>query len=176
MTEATMIIAMSQPEDPSTLHTGGPIRSAEIKLVEIPSMNYYISDTEDGVSMPRGEVWIRGASVVSGYYKMPERTADAITPDGWIKSGDVAQLLPNGALRIIDRIKSHFKISQGEYIAPEKIEIKINEMPSVTQSFIDGHLTESYVVGVIVPDPDFLRLWAKKSGHTGKHEELCQLP
>jgi long-chain acyl-CoA synthetase len=139
-------------------------------------MNYLISDTTEGISMPRGEVWIRGASVVSGDFKLPERAADALTPDGWLKSGDVAQLLPNGALRIIDRIKSHFKISQGEYIAPEKIEIKINEMPSVTQSFIDGHLTESYVVGVVVPDPDILANWAKNAGHTGTHEELCQLP
>lgn len=67
-----------------------------------------------------------------GYYKNKEKTIEAFEYDteedrkkgvnGWINSGDVAVILPNGCIRIIDRAKNIFKLSQGEYIAPEKLE------------------------------------------------------
>ena len=53
---------------------------------------------------------------------MAERTAEALNEDGWINSGDVAAILPNGAVKIIDRAKNIFKLNQGEYVAPEKLE------------------------------------------------------
>jgi long-chain acyl-CoA synthetase len=63
-----------------------------------------------------------GPTVTSGYYKRPDKTAEAFTEDGWFKTGDVCMVYPNGSVKIIDRSKNIFKLSQGEYIAPEKIE------------------------------------------------------
>lgn len=65
---------------------------------------------------------MKGTSVTSGYYKRPDKTAEAFDKDGWFKTGDVALIYPNGSAKIIDRSKNIFKLSQGEYIAPEKVE------------------------------------------------------
>ena len=70
---------------------------------------------------PRGEVCFWGPSLMPGYFKNDEKTAEVYYGD-WLLSGDVGIILPNGALKIIDRAKNIFKLSQGEYIAPEKLE------------------------------------------------------
>jgi long-chain acyl-CoA synthetase len=57
-----------------------------------------------------------------GYFKMPELTSQLYTDDGWISTGDVALIEKNGSVKLIDRAKNIFKISQGEYVAPEKLE------------------------------------------------------
>lgn len=81
-------------------------------------MGYYSS--KDG-EPPKGEVCLWGTSIMKGYFKNPEKTKEAFHND-WLMSGDVGMVMPNGAIKIIDRAKNIFKLSQGEYIAPEKLE------------------------------------------------------
>lgn len=98
-------------------HVGGPMPCMSIRLRDIPEMGY-LSTNE----LPRGEICFRGANVFRGYYKSPDKTAEAFDEEGWLKSGDVGEVREDGSIRIIDRAKNLFKLSQGEYIAPEKLE------------------------------------------------------
>lgn len=94
--------------------------------------------------------------------------------DGWLHTGDIGQWLPNGTLKIIDRKKNIFKLSQGEYIATEKIENVYGRSQFVAQAFVDGNSLKNNVVGIIVPDPEVMPGWAEKEGISPDMTELCK--
>uniref|UniRef100_A0A3B4ACQ4 Arachidonate--CoA ligase n=1 Tax=Periophthalmus magnuspinnatus TaxID=409849 RepID=A0A3B4ACQ4_9GOBI len=168
-TECTAGCTFSMPGDWKAGHVGAPLPGSMVKLVDIPEMNYLAKNGE-------GEICTRGPSVFKGYLKDPERTAEALDSDGWLHTGDVGQWLPNGTLRIIDRKKHIFKLSQGEYIAPEKIENVYMRCVPVLQVFVHGDSLESHLVGIVVPDPEVFVDWAKERGFVGSYQELCQNP
>ncbi|KAJ3227823.1 Long-chain-fatty-acid--CoA ligase 5 [Clydaea vesicula] len=135
---------------PMGSHVGVPFSSTEVKLIDVPSMNYYAEDTPN----PRGEICFRGNLNMKG--------------------GDIGEVLPNGTLKIVDRVKNIFKLSQGEYVAPEKVEMKI-KTPQVLQCFVYGDSLKSCVVAVVVPDPETIVAWAKEKGHTTSNvTEFCK--
>lgn len=72
------------------------------------------------------------------YFRDPERTAATIDEHGWHHTGDIGQWLPNGTMKIIDRKKHIFKLSQGEYIVPEKIENIYIKSQYIEQVFVHG--------------------------------------
>ena len=84
--------------------------------------------------------------------------------------------LQNGTLKIIDRRKHTFKLSQGEYIVPEKIESIYLRSQYVHQVFLHGESLKSCVVGIVIPDVDVVKCWAVENGIPGTLSVLCANP
>uniref|UniRef100_A0A8C0V0Z9 Arachidonate--CoA ligase n=1 Tax=Cyanistes caeruleus TaxID=156563 RepID=A0A8C0V0Z9_CYACU len=168
-TECSAGSTFSMPGDWTTGHVGAPLACNIIKLDDVEEMSYFSSNNE-------GEVCIKGPNVFKGYLKDPEKTAEAIDKDGWLHTGDIGKWLPNGTLKIIDRKKNIFKLAQGEYIAPEKIENVYIESAPVAQVFVHGESLRSFLIGIVVPDAEMLPEFAAKLGVKGSFEELCKNP
>ena len=79
-------------------------------IMDVSDMNYY----SDDIPNTRGEIWLRGASIFQGYYKMIDKTNEVLTKDGWFTAGDIGEWYQNGTLKITDRKKNIFKFAQGE--------------------------------------------------------------
>ena len=91
--------------------------------------------------------------------KNQKKTKETIDDKGWVHTGDVGMILPNGALKIVDRKKNIFKLSQGEYIAVEKLENIYVSIDLIKQIFIYGDSLQAYLVAIVVPDTDELKRW-----------------
>ncbi|XP_048235763.1 long chain acyl-CoA synthetase 7, peroxisomal isoform X1 [Ricinus communis] len=169
MTETSCVISVMDLGDNLSGHVGSPNAACEIKLVDVPEMNYTLDDQP----YPRGEICVRGPTVFKGYYKDGVQTREVFDDDGWMHTGDIGLWLPGGRLKIIDRKKNIFKLAQGEYIAPEKIENVYSKCRFVSQCFIYGDSFNSFLVAVVAVDPDVLRDWAVSEGI--KYDDLGQL-
>jgi len=169
MTESACVISKTDASDFSTGHVGAPVPCCEIKLVDVNEMRYTCKDQP----YPRGEVCVRGPSVFEGYYKSKAQTDEVLDADGWLHTGDIGLWLPGGRLKIIDRKKNIFKLAQGEYVAPEKIENIYARNKFVAQSFVYGDSLQAFLVAVVVPDEEVLMPWCQERGLKGNFKEMC---
>ncbi|KAG0579471.1 hypothetical protein KC19_4G101200 [Ceratodon purpureus] len=150
---------------------GPPLCNIDARLESVPELGYDALDTEK----PRGEICIRGNTLFSGYYKRPDLTEEVLI-DGWFHTGDIGEWQPDGAMKIIDRKKNIFKLSQGEYVAVENLENVYNESSSVDAIWVYGNSFESSLVAVAVPNQPTLEEWAKTNGVEGDYATLCTSP
>ena len=109
-----------------------------------------------------GEICVAGPSVMQGYYKRPDLTAETII-DGWLHTGDISVIDENNFLKITDRKKELFKTSGGKYVAPQPIENKMKESPFVEQIMLVGD-NKRFVSALIVPSFAKLKEWTKQHG------------
>jgi len=166
-TENTGIATVTTVGDSEPGHVGPPIPCLMVKLEDVPEMNYFSNNNQ-------GEVCLKGGNVFVGYLKDQAKTDEALDKDGWLHTGDVGEWMPSGTLKIIDRKKNIFKLAQGEYIAPEKIENIIAQSPYIAQVYVHGDSLQAVLVSVVVPDPETFPDLAKKIGVSGSMEELAQ--
>lgn len=155
LTESFAGVCVSKPYEKAPGSCGATCLSTEMKIREVPEMGYNLNDP-DG---PRGELLLRGAQIFKGYLNNPEENAKVMDSDGWFYTGDIARLDKyTGRVYIVDRVKSFFKLSQGEYVAPERVEANYLSNNSIlTQCFSHGNSSQSYLVGVLGIDPALAR-------------------
>jgi long-chain acyl-CoA synthetase len=144
LTETSPVIAVNryEPEDNAIGTVGPVIDGVEVKIA------------------PDGEILTRSQSVMVGYYKRPDLTAEVIDPDGWFHTGDIGELVEGRFLKITDRKKEMFKTSGGKYVAPQLIENKLKESLVIEQVMVVGE-GEKFPGALIVPAFDGLQEWCK---------------
>ncbi|KAJ1912074.1 medium-chain fatty acid-CoA ligase faa2 [Mycoemilia scoparia] len=159
-TETTGCCILTGLDDTQAGTVGTPFPSCMVKLVDVPDLGYTVKDKP----YPRGEVCVKGGGVFKGYFNQPEKTAETLDKDGWCHTGDIGLIDDKGRFKIIDRKKNLFKLAQGEYIAPERIENIYMDHPVVAQAFVYGDSLQSMLVGVVSPDEEALRDLVVDSG------------
>ncbi|CAN1254391.1 Long chain acyl-CoA synthetase 4 [Linum perenne] len=171
LTESCAGSFVSLPNEMSMLGTvGPPVPNVDIRLESVPEMGY------DALSStPRGEICIRGDTLFSGYYKRDDLTEEVLI-DGWFHTGDVGEWQPDGSMKIIDRKKNIFKLSQGEYVAVENLENIYGATPAIDSIWVYGNSFESFLVGVVNPNRQYLEKWGQDNGINEHFHTLCINP
>jgi long-chain acyl-CoA synthetase len=153
----------------------GPATTVPISDHRAPSVGVPMPGVEARLGED-GELLIRGGNVMVGYYRDPEKTAETIDKDGWVHSGDIAQLGPDGHYRIVDRKKELIITSSGKNIYPANLEAVAKSSPIIGQAVAigDGH---SFITVLVVLDPQVAPMWAKAHGiESSSMAELSEHP
>ena len=122
---------------------------------------------ESRIDVGSGEIQVRSPGLMLGYYKEPELTRQALTDDGWLRTGDKGQLDAEGNLRITGRVKDLFKTSKGKYVAPAPIEDRLVMHTSVEACVVTG-ANLGQPLGIVMLSPDA----AQRAGAQGERAQL----
>ena len=155
-TESSPVISVNPPWKVKMHTAGPPMEGVEVKIAE------------------DGEILIRGELVMKGYWNDPERTAQTVV-DGWLHTGDVGHLDEDGYLVITDRKKDLIVNAGGDNISPQRVEGLMTLQPEIAQSVVFGD-RQPYLVALVIPDPEFVKTWARDNGKPADLEALRAEP
>ena len=156
-TEAAPVIACNYPSAGIRMQTvGPPLKGAEVQIAD------------------DGEILVRGELVMTGYWRNEAETARTIR-DGWLHTGDIGHFDDGGRLVITDRKKDMIVNDKGDNVAPQKLEGMLTLQPEIAQAMVSGD-KRPYIVGLIVPDPEWAVEWACANGETFDLSRLQRLP
>jgi long-chain acyl-CoA synthetase len=143
-TECSPVVSVNTPRRVKLHSVGPPMPGIEVKIAA------------------DGEILVRGESVMQGYWRDPEATAEALK-DGWLHTGDIGRLDEDGFLQITDRKKDIIVNSGGDNLAPQRVEGVLLLQHEIGQAIVYGD-RRPHLVALIVPDADFARSYARKHG------------
>jgi len=146
LTETSPIVSANNPGRNKVGTVGLPIPNVQVKIAE------------------DGEVLVKGPCVMCGYYKRPEATREAMTQEGWLRTGDIGQLDADGYLSITDRKKELIKTSAGKFVAPAMIENLLKTSPFISNAIVVGD-KRKFISVLIVPNFAALEAEGRKTGH-----------
>ena len=150
LTETSPVIAVNLPGKPVLGTVGPPLPGIEVQIA------------------PDGEILTRGACVMKGYWNKPVETAEAIDKDGWFHTGDIG-VLDGGRVKITDRKKDLLVLGNGKNVAPQPIEIALQESPLIAQAVLLGD-SQKAIAALIVPNFPNLREWAKTQNISAEND------
>jgi long-chain acyl-CoA synthetase len=157
-TEAFLYVT-AQPDGEVRADTVGP---------PAPNVDIRIADNS--------EVQFRSPGMLVGYFKDPVKTAEILTPDGYVKTGDAGFFTRDGHLKIIDRARDVGRLNDGSLFAPKYVENKLKFFPIIKEAVVFGHQRD-YVVAFVNIDPMAVGNWAERNGIAfASYQELASLP
>ena len=135
---------------------------------EFGSVGEALPGTEIKIAPEDGEILLRGPGVMRGYRNLAETTAEMLTSDGWLHTGDIGELSESGILKITDRKKDLIKTSGGKYVAPQSLEGQLKAIcPYVSQVIVHGD-RRNFCTALITLDEESIGGWAADNGMEGK--------
>ena len=144
-TESAPVISCNRPSVGLKMDTvGPPLKNTELRIAE------------------DGEILVRGELVMKGYWRNQAQTDRAIQ-DGWLHTGDIGKIDEKGRLAITDRKKDIIVLDKGDNVAPQKVEGMLTLQAEIVQAMVAGD-RRPYLVGLIVPDPEWTSEWAAANG------------
>jgi long-chain acyl-CoA synthetase len=147
LTESSAASFVNRPDAYKFGSVGLPLPGTEIKIEE-----------EDG------EILLRSRGIMRGYYNLPDVTAETLTEDGWLRTGDIGKIDARGMLRITDRKKDLIKTSGGKYVAPQHLEGKLKALcPYLSQVLVHGN-NRNFCTALVTLDPESIPKWADDEG------------
>jgi long-chain acyl-CoA synthetase len=153
MTESSGVTTANTPTERRIGSVGKPVPGGWVEL----------DHTVAGADQTQGEIIIHGMGVMQGYHALPEVTAQTLTPDGGLRSGDLGRLDADGFLSITGRVKELYKLENGKYVAPAPLEEQITLSPYIAQAFVHGD-NRPHNVALLVPDLEALGRWGTEQG------------
>ncbi len=160
LTESSAASFVNRPGKYAFGSVGVPMPGTELKLAP-----------EDS------EILMRSPGIMNGYHNLPDATKEALTDDGWLRTGDIGEVDAHGFLRITDRKKDLIKTSGGKYIAPQSIEGKLKATcPYLSQVIVHGD-KRNFVTALVTLDEEAITKWASANGLDGKtYSDIVQAP
>jgi long-chain acyl-CoA synthetase len=144
LTEASPVVTSATGSSAPRGSVGAPLPGVDVRLVDADGTDALIGDA--------GELWVRGPNVFRGYWQEPEASSSALTPDGWLRTGDIAIVDDNGHLFLVDRVKDLIIVS-GFNVFPAEVEDVLIEHPAVDAVAVigvphphSGEAVKAYVV------------------------------
>ena len=160
----TLLQGYGQTESGPVVSCNRPTAGIRMDTVGPPMKNVEVKFAEDG------EILVRGELVMKGYWRNKAETARTII-DCWLHTGDIGHFDPKGRIKITDRKKDLIVNDKGDNVAPQKVEGMLTLQPEILQAMVSGD-KRPYIVGLIVPDPEWALEWARDQGMRYDFSEL----